>query len=201
MIRTMFDTDVLADLDQPCHILATYSDLVPDASGIPFDATGRTLVFIDRGLGDPGGKATIWDVEGGALRVDQLPAKYDAAAARGLRYLTVYSDRSHLDAIDAVMGDRNYWSWVATLDGTLHVAGRPPLRGPAAVQFAGSQAVGLHGDMSLVFNDRWNPTHAMGRAKKLNDDVDAALHSLISKLNSATTSTHFLAERLSQIER
>lgn len=201
MIRTMFDTDVLADLNQPCHILATYSDLVPDASGIPFDVGGRTLVFIDRGLGDPGGKATVWDVEGGALRVDQLPAKYDAAHARGLRYLTVYSNRSNLDAVNGVMGDRNYWSWVATLDGTLHVAGRPPLRGPAAVQFAGAVAVGLHGDMSLVFNDRWNPTHAMDRAKSLIDDVDSKLHSMRSAVNVALSDVHFTAERLSQIER
>lgn len=199
MIRTMFDTDNLAVLNQPCHILATYSDLLPHPSELPFDLNGRTLVLIDRGLGDPSGLATIWDVEAGALRVDQLAAKYDAKHARGEKFLTVYSDRSHMDAVKAAMGDRDYWSWVATLDGTVHIPGRPPLRGPAAVQCLDAGMVGLHGDLSLVMSESWNPTHAKDRARDLTAGVDADLHKVMNTLSHTLTNVHFLAQRIDQM--
>ena len=174
-IRVMLDTDVLADLDGHFEILATYTDLIPDMAAL--DALrakypGSEVILIDRGLGDPTGQATIADVEPGAMTPDDLPgwvARKRADKPAGWEFLTAYSDRNDLPAIEAIQHE-GLWHWVATLDGTCFITGWRPLHGPAAVQILGEAAIGIHGDLSLVLEDQWHPRRPFPAAA----DVPAA---------------------------
>jgi hypothetical protein len=185
MIRFALDSDDLSALDQPVDIILTYADLVKDASGLRFPLNGRAFARIDRGLGDHGVPAPIWDVESGALRPADLPGKYDAAAKAGVEMLTAYANRATMPAVDAVMGNRVFHRWFATLDGSAHVAGYTPMRGPAAIQCLSEAMLGIHADGSLVFLPDWFPTPALERAHanlvsavKLLDAVSATVKTI-----------------------
>lgn len=159
MIRFMIDTDDLSKLTQHAEILATYADLVPNLAALQAKYPASKIVLIDRGLGDPEGKATIFDIEPGALTIAQAVAKYDDAKSRGLDYLTAYHDRAEANAVKAGFGDRKPWHWYATLDGTAHITGYNPLMGPAVIQVLASNSLDYRADGSLVFEDGWHPTN------------------------------------------
>jgi hypothetical protein len=157
MTRMMFDSDKIADLPRNA-LCATYSDLIPD---LPTLNSLRSkfphgLLLIDR-HGDPTGKATILDVESGLHTASDAPGWYDRQKAKGLRYLTVYNDRSHLDAVNAAMGpSRIFYHWIARLDGYAFVEGFEPGKRPAAIQVFGQDRLGFHCDGSVVWSDDWN---------------------------------------------
>lgn len=199
MIRFAVDTDRLTDLDQPAHILLTYSDLVHDGVQVGFPLNGRALVLINRGLGDPSGTATVWDVESGAIPVGDLPVLYDGAHSRGLKNLTVYCSRDTLPAVNAAMGKRSVYHWVATLDGTVHVGGWGPLRGPAAVQCFNSNMLGIHADGSLVFDSGWNPTPALVSARLLAERLDMQLRAVNLALDTSKGALYSLTANLAQL--
>lgn len=159
MVRIMLDTDNLADLDGRFELLATYSDLVPDTAalaGLRARFPDSEIVLIDRGLGDPTGQASIADIEPGALGAGALPRWVAEKKAAGIRYLTGYCDRDNLPGVEAI-ARHQIWHMVATLDGTCHIAGFTPMRGPAVVQILGEQQLGVHADLSLVLEDGWHP--------------------------------------------
>lgn len=158
MIRTAIDSDDLTVFTYPADFILTYSDLVTDPAAFGAAHPSAQVVYIDRGLGDPGGKASIADVETGALSPADVPGWLDRKAAAGVQYLTVYMNRANRAAVDAAAGNRRPFRWVATLDGTLAIAGLTPLRAPSLVQFAGEQQTGIHADLSLVFNPGWHPS-------------------------------------------
>lgn len=155
-IRFMLDTDVLDDLTPRAELLATYADLVTDLAALQAKFPNSQIILIDRGLGDPTGQATIFDVEPGALTPEQAADGYDRQKAKGLRDLTVYCDRNTLPAVDQAMGDRVFYRWIATLDGTVAISGFTPLERPAAVQCFSAAMLGVHGDGSLVLDDDWH---------------------------------------------
>lgn len=163
MIRIALDSDVLGDLPVGiAPLLLTYADLIPNQAvlnALKAKHPSSELIFIDRGLGDPLDLGTVADIEPGALTVDDLHGWVKRKNRAGKTYLTGYCDRNDLAAVEAA--DRHgLWHWVATLDGTCHIAGFPPLQGPAAVQILGTAKVGLHCDMSLVLEDNWHPQTA-----------------------------------------
>lgn len=158
MIRLMFDSDN-PDSIPVNGIAATYSDLVPDMDAL---AARRAkfplgLVLIDRGHGDPTGQASIIDVETGLHAVADAAPWYDRQLAAGIPYLTVYANRSTYPAINTAMGSRNFYRWITTLDGTMHIAGYTPGKRPALVQFATEQMLGFHCDASVIWADTWHP--------------------------------------------
>jgi hypothetical protein len=161
MIRVMLDSDSLGDLPSGiAPLLATYSDLIHDRHQLDLLAEhhlGSVIVLIDRGLGDPTGLASVADVERGAMTPGHLKAWWKARVSR-VPYLTAYCDRSNLAACDAALAGiaPRHWRWVATLDGTVAVAGMTPLLRPAVVQVAGSAMLGVHADLSLVLNKGWH---------------------------------------------
>lgn len=158
MIRTALDSDVAADLTSNVDFLLVYSDLVTDPTGFERAHPTQQVVFIDRGMGDPGNKASIIDVERGAYTVAQIPAWYDAKAKARVPFLTIYHDRSNTTGVTAALAGRHAYRWVATLDGTLHIAGFNPMRQPDLVQVLPSAALGIHADLSLVLCETWRPT-------------------------------------------
>lgn len=156
MTRLMFDSDIIADLPRNA-LAATYSDLIPDQPALTKLRAQfpHGLLLIDR-HGDPTGTAVILDVETGLHAPADIPAWLDRKKAQGITG-TIYCNRSQLAACDAAAGTRPHYRWIATLDGTLHIAGFKPGHTPAAVQFATSQMLGFHCDGSVVWQDDWHP--------------------------------------------
>lgn len=160
MIRTMLDSDDLAALGHVTPLIATYADLFAthaELAGFLAAHPGQQAVFIDRGLGDPLGIASVLDIESGAHQPGDLPGWWDRQHGRGVDYLTAYSDRELLPVVIQAAGRRHVFHWVATLDGTVVIAGFAPLAAPAVVQIAGESLLGVHADLSLVLEDQWHP--------------------------------------------
>jgi len=181
MIRLMLDTDKPLGLTVTTGMLATYADLADAPLVAHLSRTHGHVVWIERGLGDPLGLATILDVEGGAVRPAQAPVWYDRRHAQGAKSLTVYCNRSTLAEVDTEMGPRNFYRWVARLDGISAVPGFTPGKSPAAVQIMGAAALGFHADASLVFQDAWQPTP---RAH-LSPDDSAAINTAEAHIQAA----------------
>ena len=159
MIRVMLDSDNPGVFPAGCQMVATYADLATPALRDKLNHDHETVIWIDRGSGDPLHLATVIDVEPGLHAPGDAPGWYDRRHQAGARNLTVYCNRNTLPAVNQAMGNRNFFRWIATLDGTLHINGFNPLSGPAAVQFANEGHAGMHVDVSLVYNDHW---HANG---------------------------------------
>ena len=159
-IRVMLDTDTPLMLKPLAAILATYADLIDAAQLAQLEVAWGQVVLIDRGLGDPLGKASVIDVEAHARGAAAVPGWYDAKHAAGVKHPTVYADRSTMPAVDTAAGARPISRWYATLDGTAFGPGHTPGIAPAAIQILGAAQLGYHADLSLVFEDGWNPAPA-----------------------------------------
>ena len=158
MIRTMIDTDRPLDLTAGADLIATYADLASAAVTTHLATLCHRVLFIDRGLGDPGGIASVYDCETGANDAAGFHAWLVRKHAAHVPHPTGYCDRSNLAALHAGAAGQAYDLWVATLDGTAHIAGYSPGHGPAAIQCLSAAMLGFHADGSLVFHDGWHRT-------------------------------------------
>jgi hypothetical protein len=161
-------------LPNSAAFLLAYTDAVPDLPALQKQHPNSVVLLIDRGLGDPGKRATLIDIEQHAEMPSALPSWYDERAALGHQFLTAYCNRDTLPAVNAAGGGRHVWHWVATLDGTAHIDGYPPLQGPALVQILGAGQLGIHADLSLVLEDAWHPAPR----PQIGPDVSADLAAL-----------------------
>jgi hypothetical protein len=167
MIRVMLDTDqpqALTGAKVRAPILATYADLMGKSLLAELEAEWGQVVLIDRGQGDPLGAATVIDIERGTHGPADAPGWHDRRHAAGAKHLTVYCDRASVAAVNAAMGTRSYFRWIATLDGTAHASPFTPGVSPAAIQCLGAAQLGFHADLSLVLEDWWNPAPAAAPA-------------------------------------
>ena len=158
MFRIMFDSVNPAAIPEGASLVAGYVDGA--ASAWPPGAwdrfPGAELVRINV-TGDPNHGGDVLDVERFDATPDHAPGWFDARTRAGAGGLAVYCNRSTLPAVDAAMGQRSFFRWVATLDGTLHIDGFPPLKGPAVVQFLPAADLGINADMSLVMSPYFHP--------------------------------------------
>lgn len=194
-IRFGLDSDILGDLEAVADVLMTYSDLVPNDQALAelhAKFPRSEIVLIDRGLGDPTGKASVLDVETGAATIGDAPSWYDRKHAEGIRYLTIYSDRNNVAAISQAMGDRHYFRWVATLDGTVVINAFDPLHAPAVVQCLTAAMLGIHADGNLILEDGWHPQPTPGTYDVIRRDTNA----VISHLAVAQSELHRMATAL-----
>lgn len=184
MIRTALDSDDLNVFTSNTDFVLTYSDLVthPDAFAAHYPT--QQVVYIDRGLGDPGDKATIADVETGALTPAHLNDWYNAKTAARLPFLTFYANRSNLAACMAQQAAHRMFKWVATLDGTMHINGYSPLHGPDLVQILDSDHLGIHADFSVVLTEKWRPASSPVDVARALTDVHNAINAATSSLAS-----------------
>lgn len=159
MIRVMLDTDQPEQLGVGADLIATYADLFTPQLRDHLAGLAKAVIWIDRGQGDPGGIASVLDVEPGLFRPGQVPAWLDRKHFERVPYPTIYSDRADLATIAADAGSRPHWRWIATLDGNVQIDGLPWSDRPAAVQCIGAAALGFHADLSVVLRDGWHPTH------------------------------------------
>src|SRR5579863_1203531 len=153
MTSLMFDSDnpaVLADAKFAGCRVATYADLLTPEIVAQF--AGR-LVVIDRGHGDPMNLAHVADIESGAFSVESGAAKIKEWNAEGRGHVGAYVDRSDWSAVLSACLPVKPYTWIATLDGTLDPNGEYP----SAVQFDGETAIGLHVDVSIVYDENWVP--------------------------------------------
>lgn len=156
MAGLLVDTDEPAVLASPQFdgcLVATYADILTTELIAGY---GPRLVVIDRGLGDPHHMATVADVEPGALSIAQAAERVKVWNAAGVAFPTVYHDRAIDAEMTAALGTERCFRWIATLDGTLV----PDVPRHDVVQFAGAATVGLHADLSIVWNLAWHPQAA-----------------------------------------
>lgn len=191
-IRVMLDTDELSALDGHCELLATYSDLVPNPAELRAKFPNSKLLLIDRGSGDPSGEASILDVETGAASIADIPGWLDRKHAAKVEFPTLYVNRSNIAQADAAAGNRPHYHWVATLDGTAFIGRFRALHGPAAIQILGSADLGAHDDLSLVFEDGWNPTSSHLPSAVLKREINT----LISASAAMSSELHRVAAQI-----
>ncbi len=153
MISLMFDSDdpvVLAGPEFAGVRIATYADLVTPKM---YAAAGGRMKVIHRGLGDPHNLATIADIEPGCLSVEAGAQLIRQWHQENRHQPTAYHDRNEWPAVTQALAGVPYFTWVATLDGTCSPNGHRP----DAVQILDASKVGLHVDMSVVWNPAWFP--------------------------------------------
>jgi hypothetical protein len=191
MVGGLSVTSLMFDSDEPALLgtiqflparVATYADLLTPAIVTQF---GSRLAVIDRGLGDPMKRAHIVDIEQGAHTVASGSAAIKAWHTEGRQFLTVYVNRDNWDAVLAACLPVHPYSWVATLDGTLNPNGRFP----HLTQFASESALGLHADVSVVWDEGWLPQGRMedpAVVSALKGQV-ASLQTLSAQMEQAVT--------------
>jgi hypothetical protein len=97
------------------------------------------------------------DIETGDATPDHAPTWYDSINWTNKDNLIIYTNRSQVAAVSAAMGKRPWRLWLATLDGTAPTIWEG--KAVTAVQYLGSQHLGMNMDMSLVFDDNWLKVH------------------------------------------
>lgn len=188
-IRFMIDTDRLDKLTGHAELLATYADLVTNFDELERQFPHSQMILIHRGLGDPTGKASVFDIEPGALSAEQAVQLYDEYHARGVKYLTAYHDRAQAAEVAAAFGTRKPYNWDATLDGTAFIRGFDPLHSPAVIQALSAAELDYHADGSLVFEDSWNPRPANMVPAIIRRDINLC----ISQLAGTQSELHRMA--------
>lgn len=187
MTSLMFDSDRPADLATiqmvPARV-ATYADLLTPAIVAQF---GPRLAVIDRGLGDPMNRAHIVDVERGALSTASGVARIKQWANEGRRYLTVYVNRGNWDEVAQACLPVRPFMWVATLDGTLNPNGKFP----HLTQFASESMLGLHADVSVVWDEDWLP-----QTQQVRPDIVTRTQAAANQLVSLAATIETLARGL-----
>jgi hypothetical protein len=115
LARFAVDSDRLESLFA-ADFVRTYADLVhteAELTQLQQRFPDSAVELIDRGLGDPLGRATIQDVEPGALTAAQAAENIRANQARHIRWNVVYSDRSDLEEVNRACEGLHYYHWVA----------------------------------------------------------------------------------------
>jgi hypothetical protein len=156
MIRVMFDSTTPAAIPADAGLVAGYVDgsfAWSDADWQRFPRAQKIHICV---TGDHT-KGDCLDVEKGDATPGQAPGWIKARQAAGVKYATIYCNRSNLAAVEKACAGLHYYRWIATLDGILHIPGYHPLIGPAAVQFANSTMAGTNVDVSLVYEPGWHP--------------------------------------------
>jgi len=140
LVRFAVDSDDLSQLF-PADFVRTYSDLIRntgDLAALRARFPDSVVELIDRGLGDPTGAATIANIEPGALTAAEGADRIRAWHAEGRPDLIAYCDQALIANVVAAWGQ-------------LVIAGHPS----AQVQFANAGMLGLHADLTII----WNPAY------------------------------------------
>ena len=155
--RIMFDSIDPSAIPADAELVAGYVDgpvsQWPSSAWTMFPKAQLVRINV---TGDPAHGGDALDVERFDATPDHAPVWFDARGGDAAG-LTIYCNRDTLPAVEKAMGKRKYFRWIATLDGTMHIDGYPPMHGPAAVQFAGAAMLGINADMSLVMSDYFHP--------------------------------------------
>jgi hypothetical protein len=186
MTSLMFDSDdpsvLMNNLLNGCRV-ATYADLL--SAELVSQFAGR-LIVIDRGHGDPMNLAHVVDIESGAYSVDTGAAKIQQWNKEGRGHIAAYVDRADWNAVLTLCLPVKPYMWIATLDGTLDPSGK----WPTAVQFNGASTIGIHVDVSIVYDETWVPitapysSTAVRNAQGLSNQLTSLAASLASAVKA-----------------
>lgn len=155
-LRLMCDSDTLADLIGT-PVIATYADLVTTPAmkdTLQNEFPDSVIIYGARGAGDPLGIASWIDYENGDYTASQLRSELAGFLDRQVPYPTVYSDLSNHQVVEATLSGMGHYNWLAWW-GHIEIPAYPD----ATVQFASAGTLGAHLDLSLIHNDRWNPSN------------------------------------------
>jgi hypothetical protein len=162
----MFDSDRLSEVPRTgAQMIAFYADLFTyPFESVQDDFPNWSLIPIDR-HGNHINTARVFDVENGLINPDSDLAKIITEYKQVSPYYKgggrpiIYCDRNNIAAVRRNTGKyvlgRDYYLWVATLDGTIASAeslGLPP-KSVVACQYENRGAY----DVSVVFSAQWVP--------------------------------------------
>jgi hypothetical protein len=183
MFRVMFDSVNPAAIPADASLVAGYVDGAvsawPASAWDRFPEAEKVRINV---TGDPSHGGDVLDVERFDATPAHAPGWFDARTAAGAKGLTIYCNRSTLPAVDAAMGNRSHFRWVATLDGHLDIAGYPPLQGPAVIQFLPASDLGINADMSLVISDYFHPQPSLAQVVAVARSAQAETAQLLQLL-------------------
>lgn len=148
------------DLLAPTEFAATYADLFHlegQVDELRRRLPGTTVLFYDRGAGDPLGLATLIDCEAGALTPGQARWKAEAMHGAGRRYVTVYHQLGQLEEMEAALAGIEHWNIIAAW-GQLLIPSHPW----ASVQCVAGAYLGDGPDLTVVKDPAWHPAKMPG---------------------------------------
>lgn len=162
MTWIMGDSTTLADIPLSIAIAAFYGDgtyrVLPVEAESRFPHAKYGWNIIDVTGANPGFDTRDWETGDKSGSLEQWVIDHNHA--RGAGTAVVYCNRSTIPEVrtltkSQVLG-RDYWLWVATLDGTVFGPAQYP--GVVACQVKGQNLTGGHWDMSVVFDGSlWRP--------------------------------------------
>jgi len=166
-MRTMGDAVTLANIPLSVSVVAVYRNGLyaadPGELNQRFPVTRYVHVWIDVNGSHPE-SAQVLDVEKGDATPQQAPGWIQARRKVVHTSLpTVYCDRSTLGDVQSecakagLKSGRDYQLWVATLDGSVTMDGRPLTEVPGVVAVQVEGGVSAAWDRSVVFDDHWHP--------------------------------------------
>lgn len=171
MTRVMGDSVSLLAVPAGVQVAATYATGPYAAAGalvqqrFPHDRYGWCRIDVNGAM--PSADARDWEAGDKSGSLEQWVAEHNAEA--GKRTAVVYCNRATIPQVRQLTGSqllgRDYFLWVATLDGTVVAPGADHLEGPpytypgvVACQLRGAGLTGGNWDQSLVFDDAlWTP--------------------------------------------
>jgi hypothetical protein len=161
VVRYLFDSTSLRDIPADAQMAAGYYN-----GAFAFDLAAFSITF-------PHVPRLLIDVNGQAARQAHVRDWENGDKAGSLEqwvidnkqwnpHPTVYCNRSTIQEVRQLTGSqvlaRDYWLWIATLDGTYAQSYPFAPVGVVAVQAWGQAQLGIHADRSVVFDDSWFPS-------------------------------------------
>lgn len=160
MTRFMWDSTTLNDIPANAQMAATYINgrfAVPVNQFVSrFPHVPR--VFIDINGTDPWAQVRDWENgdKSGSLEQWVKDCKLHN------EWPTIYCNRATIPEVRRLTGSqilgKDYWLWIATLDGTYAITYVGAPTGIVAVQAWGETQTHIHADRSIVFADWWLPS-------------------------------------------
>lgn len=157
MTRTMVDSSTFTDIPFGHDVVAAYTDghfgVVTEAqleARFPNEQYGHCLVDVNGST--PKANARDWETGDKSGSLEKWIADHNDGL--GFADAVVYCNKSTMAEVRQLSGGqilgRDYWFWIATLDGQQYMA-----PGVIACQSLGSTQTGGHWDLSVVYDDRF----------------------------------------------
>ena len=159
--RTMYDSVKLNEIPRNAEMAATYINGSWAVNSAVFERAfphaERVLIDVDGTR--PDADARDWESGDKSGSLEQWVQRHNTVKNR--KDAVIYCNRATIPEVRNLTGSqilgKDYWLWVATLDGTVAQTFPSAPTGVIAVQAWGAPQFGLNADKSIVFAFWWQP--------------------------------------------